>query len=105
MASDRDDHDRHHKEDKKNIQAAFDAIAKSKPSNITSMNDAACALSSCLNKALYFDYIYSGDRTLIGVYRVNDDVWFKLPTSAISEDHLYHEKCIKGKFTKTANSP
>ena len=74
-------------------------MAKSKPSNITSMNDAACALSSCLNKALYFDYIYSGDRTLIGVYRVNDDVWFKLPTSAISE-----QECIIVKNVSKENS-
>ena len=91
VSVDREEYDHDNKEDKKTILAALDTLGKSKTTDITSMNGAACALSSCLRKATYFDYNFNGERNLIGVYRANDkDTWLKLPTAAITEE----ENCL-----------
>lgn len=50
----REDYDHDNKEDKKTILAAFEILGKSKTSDITSMNAAACALSSCYLFRLQF---------------------------------------------------
>lgn len=80
-----------YKEEESKIHDVFAVMAKSTPSDITSMNYAACALSSV--RSTIADLHNNRDlhnsptqRTLFGIFRLVDKQWRSFPTPEIKDN-------------------
>ena len=70
----------YNKENCREIWNTFEKLSK------TTTEEIVCAIPAFLSTVLYSDYYKNGIRKLIGVYRLNNSIWYKLPKSTLKED-------------------